>query len=102
MSKRIILTCAGGFSTSMLVEKMKEEISNRGLDFTIDACGEGILESYLPADVVLIGPQLSHAENDVKEKVGPDVPVSVIDMLDYGMMNGENVLNLAIEMMETK
>jgi len=99
MTKKIILACAGGFSTSMLVEKMKEAVSNKGLDIVIDACGEGSLANYLPADIVMLGPQMGHAEDGVKAKVGPNVPVTVIDMMDYGMMDGEKVLNVALKLM---
>lgn len=99
MTKKILLVCAGGFSTSMLVEKMKEAVSKKELDIVIDACGEGVLESYLPADIVMLGPQMGHAEDIVKEKVGPSVPVTVIDMMDYGMMDGEKVLGTALKLM---
>lgn len=99
MTKKILLACAGGFSTSMLVEKMKEAASNRGLDVVIDACGEGSLENYLPADIVMLGPQMGHAEDGVKKKVGPSVPVTVIEMMDYGMMDGEKVLSTALKLM---
>ena len=99
MTKKILLACAGGFSTSMLVEKMKEAVSNKGLDIVIDACGEGSLENYLPADIVMLGPQMGHAEDGVKGKVGPNIPVTVIDMMDYGMMDGEKVLGTALKLM---
>ncbi|MNN63260.1 Oligo-beta-mannoside-specific phosphotransferase enzyme IIB component [compost metagenome] len=99
MTKKILLACAGGFSTSMLVEKMKESVSKQGLDIVIDACGEGAIENYLPVDVVMLGPQLGHAEDSVKNKVGSDIPVTVIDMMDYGMMDGEKVLNTALKLM---
>lgn len=96
MTKKILLVCAGGFSTSMLVEKMKEEAKKQELLVAIDACGEGMLEQNLPADIIMLGPQMGHAEDDVKEKVGNDVPVTVIDMMDYGMMDGEKVLATAM------
>ncbi len=99
MTKKILLTCAGGFSTSMLVEKMKETAKKQQLEVIIDACGEGALEKNLPADVILIGPQMSHAESKIKGKVGESVPVAVIDMMDYGTMNGEKVLNTALKLL---
>jgi PTS system cellobiose-specific IIB component len=83
----------------MLVERMKEAAEAKGVDVVIDACGEGSLESYLPADIIMLGPQMGHAEEGVKAKVGPNVPVTVIEMLDYGMMDGEKVLNVALKLM---
>lgn len=99
MSKKILLACAGGFSTSMLVEKMKEAASKKGIDILIDACGEGAIKSNLPADIIMLGPQMGHAEDSVREKIGPEIPVTVIDMMDYGMMDGEKVLNTALKLM---
>lgn len=97
MTKRILLACAGGFSTSMLVENMKEAAKRREIDVLIDACSEGTIESYLPVDIVMLGPQMGHAEEGVKEKVGPKVPVTIINMSDYGMMDGDKVLNTALD-----
>ena len=38
-------------------------------------------------------------ENQFKEKVASkNIPVAVINMSDYGMMNGENVLKTALEL----
>lgn len=99
MTKKILLACAGGFSTSMLVEKMKETAVSKKLDIVIDACAEGSLENYLPVDAVLLGPQMGHAEDSVRNQVGSTVPVTVIDMMDYGMMDGEKVLNTALKLM---
>ncbi|HAE60979.1 MAG TPA: PTS sugar transporter subunit IIB [Eubacteriaceae bacterium] len=99
MAKKILLVCAGGFSTSMLVEKMKEEAASKGLEIIIDACAENAIESNLPADVIMLGPQMGHAEDGVKVKVGPQVPVTTIDMMDYGMMDGEKVLDAAKKLM---
>jgi PTS system cellobiose-specific IIB component len=100
MTKRILLVCAGGFSTSMLVERMKEAAEAKSIDVVIDACGEGSMENYLPADIVMLGPQMGHQEDSVKGKVGFNVPVTVIEMMDYGMMDGEKVLNTALKLME--
>ncbi|KAB7665053.1 PTS sugar transporter subunit IIB [Bacillus sp. B1-b2] len=99
MAKKILLACAGGFSTSMLVERMKDAAIAKGLEVLIDACGESKVQENLPADIVILGPQMGHKERDVKDIVGPDIPVTTIDMMDYGMMDGEKVLSKALELM---
>ena len=49
-------------------------------------------------DCVLLGPQVSYMKGDFENKVkgkgkdGKDIPLDVINMQDYGMMNGKNVL----------
>ncbi|MFD1064872.1 PTS sugar transporter subunit IIB [Oceanobacillus locisalsi] len=100
--KKIILACAGGFSTSMLVEKMKAAAAAKGLEVSVDACAESKVNDYLPADIVMLGPQMGHKEKEIKEVVGLDIPVMTIDMMDYGMMEGEKVLNQALELMDTE
>lgn len=37
-----------------------------------------------------------------KKMAGKNIPVDSIDMKDYGMMNGENVLAQAIKLIENK
>lgn len=99
MTKKILLVCAGGFSTSILVEKMKDSAISKGQAVVIDACAENTIETNLPADVIMLGPQMGHAEEGIKRKVGSSVPVVVIDMMDYGMMDGEKVLDTANKLM---
>ena len=53
----------------------------------------------LNADVLLLGPQVKYALNDLKaacEEKG--IPIDVIPMMDYGMMNGPKVLELALKL----
>ena len=55
----------------------------------------------LKTDVVLLGPQIKFALPEIKkftDQAGNKI--GVIDMMDYGMMNGEKVLNMALELLE--
>jgi PTS system cellobiose-specific IIB component len=45
----------------------------------------------------MLGPQVRYLEDNFKKKL--DIPVEVIDMQDYGMMNGEKVLKEALSAM---
>lgn len=94
----ITLVCAGGFSTSMLVTKMKEAAASKGIEADIRAMAEASFEKYEgQTDVLLLGPQIGFLEDEFKQKY-PQLAVAVIDMADYGMMNGEKVLTYAIEL----
>lgn len=97
--RKILLACAGGFSTSMLVERMKESAKNKGLEIVIDAAAESDIESQKPFDIIMLGPQMGHAEGELS-KTYPDIPVTTINMMDYGMMNGEKVLDAALKLLE--
>lgn len=93
----ILLACAGGMSSSLLVTKMQKAAQAQGVDAEINAIAingvETQLAKYQP-DVILIGPQVSYAVAKLQAAVS--VPVQVIDMRDYGTMNGENVLATAL------
>ncbi|MBC8924309.1 PTS sugar transporter subunit IIB, partial [Escherichia coli] len=45
------------------------------------------------------GPQVNYMKDKVIETVGDNVSVAVIDIVDYGRMNGEKVLDLAISLL---
>ncbi len=97
MTKSILLACSGGFSTSMLVERMKKVAKEKNLDVVIEATAESNIDIMVDnVDVILLGPQMAHAEQDLKKTYA--VPICTIDMFDYGMMNGEKVLNTALEL----
>ena len=92
----IMLCCASGMSTSLLVEKMKRAASEQGVDAEIWAVGANEVKANADkADVILLGPQVRYAQKKI-ESEAPGVPVAHIDMRDYGMMNGNSVLKQAL------
>lgn len=97
---RIMLACASGMSTSLLVEKMKEAARNEGTDDKIWAVAQEEVEEELGNfDVLLLGPQIGLALQRMKDLV-ENVPVAVISPLDYGRRNGAAVLKMAHELVE--
>ena len=51
-------------------------------------------------DVVMLGPQVRHELKGLRTKT--ETPIEVIEMRDYGMMNGEKVLEAAIKVIDAK
>ncbi len=92
--KRIVLFCNAGMSTSVMVKKIQDAAKDSGFDCTIKAyaLAEASAMKDESIDMVLLGPQIRHKRDNVK-KIFPNIPVDYIDMADYGMMNGKNVLN---------
>ncbi|WP_207940694.1 PTS system, cellobiose-specific IIB component [Enterococcus sp. DIV2402] len=95
MVKKILLACSGGFSTSMLVQKMVEAAEKKNMDIEIIAVAEENIENHLDSDVLLLGPQIGHKLEDLTKEL--EFPVFVINMADYGLMNGEKVLKETLE-----
>ncbi|HIX81425.1 MULTISPECIES: PTS sugar transporter subunit IIB [unclassified Thomasclavelia] len=91
---RILLACAGGMSTSLLMNKMKAEADKRGIEVSIDAGPEKGIEDRMGSfDVLLLGPQVRYVLKNVEQICTGKVPFDVVDMRDYGTMNGANVLD---------
>lgn len=96
--KKIVLLCAAGMSTSILVRKMKEAAEVMEFACTIDAFAVSSAKEHQDADVILLGPQVRFNVDKVKKDV-PGVPVEAIDMTAYGMMDGAKVMNRVKEIL---
>lgn len=102
--KRIMLVCSAGMSTSLLVTKMEKAAEAQGMEADIFAVSASEADDKIedgdhPIDVLLLGPQVRFMKSQFEDKLaGKNVPLAVIDMKDYGMMNGESVLKTAMEM----
>lgn len=102
--KRIMLACAAGMSTSLLVSKMQKAAKEQMMEIDIfavpapEAMEEIEKESV---DAVLLGPQVRFMEPDFKQQLEPrGIRLGVIPMMEYGMMNGAKVLEFAIDLLE--
>ncbi|WP_416175463.1 PTS sugar transporter subunit IIB [Clostridium sp.] len=95
---KIVLCCAGGFSTTMLMESMKGVIKKSAKlkedDFKFAAIPVDILESEVEdCDVVVVGPQIAHKLDYIKSIIDPhEIPYVVVDKETYGKMDGVTVL----------
>lgn len=103
--KVIMLACAAGMSTSLMVQKIQEAAAKEGKTYDVFAKSTADVESQLNSDkvpnVVLLGPQVSYLKDDIKAKTdAKGIPMDVMNMMDYGMMNGANILKQAEELME--
>ena len=101
--KTIMLVCAAGMSTSLLVTKMEVAAKEAGEEVEIFALplteGEKIIDTV---ECVLLGPQVRFQKAAIEKlaagrKAGA-IPVDVIDMRDYGTMNGKAVFEAAMKM----
>ena len=91
---KILLVCAGGMSTSLVMKNIRAAFGEDEADWSVNADSvenlEQIIDDY---DVVLLGPQIGYKKNQLleiaKEK---NKPLDVINSMDYGMGNGINIL----------
>jgi len=101
---KIIVVCAAGMSTTMLVAKMKEAARNSDIKIEVTAIPEtDVNNNVTTADVVLLGPQVRYKLDEIKEICSPlNIPVEVIDTVKYGMMDGNAIVSQAIELYHNK
>ena len=91
--KRIMLVCAAGMSTSLLVTKMQSAAKDKGIEIEISALPVAECSSIIDTvDIVLLGPQVRFQKPQVEKLVNGRIPVDVIDMRLYGTMNGKAIL----------
>jgi len=96
--KKILLLCSAGMSTSMVVKKMREAASAKGIAAEIDAVGLELFQENLGKyDIFLLGPQVRFKKDDF-QKVASTVgkKVEVINQMDYGMLKGEKIFEWAL------
>ena len=101
--KNILLVCSAGMSTSLLVTKMEKAAAEAGVECKIFALpfsdAPRVLEEV---DVILLGPQVRFQKPAIEKlaagRNGGPIPVDVIDMRDYGTMNGKAVFDKAMSM----
>jgi PTS system cellobiose-specific IIB component len=58
--------------------------------------------TWATADIVLLGPQVKYEQAKLQAQAEPlGKKVAVIDMMDYGMMKGDVVLEKALKLLES-
>lgn len=91
--KKILLVCSAGMSTSLLVNKMKDAAKSSGEEVEINALAIAECSSVInDVDIVLLGPQVRFQKPQVEKLTNGSVPVEVIDMRQYGIMDGKGIL----------
>lgn len=95
---KVAVFCAAGMSTSLLVKKIKDAAAKKSVELDIAAYSETDMVKHTDVDCVLLGPQIQFLTAKAKQIFDPhNIPVQVINSVDYGMMNGEKVLDTIIK-----
>ncbi|MBU5285866.1 PTS cellobiose transporter subunit IIB [Weissella confusa] len=99
MTKHIVLVDAAGMSISMLANKMNDTAEKDGLDVSTVGVADMVARDQIAKDqpiVIMIAPQVKYMHARYEEEYGADYPVVDINMMDYGMMKGEAILQAAL------
>lgn len=91
---KILLVCAGGLSSSIVMKKVRKYGEEIGEEIIIDAVGTAEVEHrWQEYDCILTAPQVRNRANEIKEAAG--IPVAAMAPQDYAIANAANIVKLA-------
>lgn len=91
---KILLVCAGGASTSILMKKMVKYWEEKQISLEIKATGlGGYQEIASDFEIVLVGPQVSYRLKEIREET--ELPTAAIEAFDYAIGNCDKLMDLA-------
>ncbi len=97
MERKVLLICAGGMSTGILMKKMEKYATEQGIQLKIEAIGMSAYEEvYKDYDVILLGPQVSYKKAEIEEAT--QKPIAVIAAYDYAVGNVANIMKQVDEL----
>lgn len=98
---KILLVCAAGMSTGVLMKKMETYWAEQGVDLSINAVGVSECgDASAGYDIVMVGPQMSYRIQEVKDMTG--LPCEAIPPTDYALHNCANIMKIAERLYEQK
>lgn len=100
---KVKFVCVAGMSTSLLVEKIKKVAQDRTIEIELEAIPEAEARKGIDGiNVVLLGPQVRYLEKSMRKSLPDSTALGVVDMLAYGRMDGEKVLDQILSLHESK
>lgn len=100
------LFCGAGMSTSLLARKMQDYADAKGVEVMVDArpvaaIKQSSIAQLAEIDCALLGPQVAFELRQFEPRFKEaGVPFAVIPMQDYGMVRGDKVMQMALDMIE--
>lgn len=88
---KIMLVCAAGASTSIVMKKMENYAADNGIDLEVKAYAfEEYEDRAADYDVILLGPQISYRLDTVKSTVTK--PADTIAPMDYALGDAAKII----------
>src|ERR1700737_3325876 len=97
---RVLIVCSWGMSTSLLVDSMLAAAVGRKCELTVEALSAGEYAAKVEeCNGGLIAPKIRHLRKSI-EKLAMSVgkPVALIEPFHYATMNGQAVLEQALQL----
>ena len=100
----ILLCCGAGMSSGFLAQQMRGAAKKQGIMAKVEAKSQNNIADDLPkTDILLIGPHLSYAFEELKAMCDPyEIPVLIIPKDMYAGLDGKGLLALCMETLKGK
>lgn len=97
---KAVILCSWGATSSSLAKYVTDEAKKRNLDIEVEAGGTGEFKKKAASySVALLEPQVRHLRKEVQQIASKyDIPVDIVDMQAFGMMDGSKVLDQIIDL----
>ena len=100
----MLITCSGGFSSSLVISKVKEAAKKKNVEVNAWAINCGDFKANIDkADIALVAPQIQFMYKDFKElSESKGKPCLLISGADYGRCDGEHIFELVQKTLNKK
>lgn len=91
----ILLVCACGASTSIVVEAMKDNLNEDEKDYFIEAKSiQEVKDCIGKYDAILVAPQIRYQKKSLEKLAAPyNILIADIDPNAYGTCNGKKIMD---------
>lgn len=108
---KILFICCAGMSSSLVVRKLENHIEDLkrskklDLNLIIEALPlDKVRNTFIDYDLILLAPQIAYKLKDFKRIIllkNFDIPISVVQARDYGLIKVEKILQDALVLINT-
>jgi PTS system cellobiose-specific IIB component len=103
---RVVMVCAGGLSSSLVETHLRRAAESRGIALDLRSMSVFVLEhldfgAIPPLTAILVAPQVRFMRRGLERRVsGLGIAVLAVEPMDFGMADGEAILNKLLAAVE--
>ncbi len=95
----VLLCCGAGMSSGFLAQRAQKAADEKYPGMKVSAKSQSVVEDIIEDyDILLLGPHYESHLDEFEEMAEPyDIPVAVIPQNIYGALDGEGLVDFAME-----
>lgn len=98
----ILLCCGAGMSSGFLAQRARQAAKKKKMNVNVEARSHSDIASYMSSiDILMVGPHYGGELPEFEKLAGPhNVPVCVIPQDVYAQLQGDKLIDIAIQKIE--